>query len=333
MKKTEPRFSIIIPNFNNGSTLARALNSALCQTTPAYEIIVVDDGSTDDSRQIAESFGDRIRYFWQPNGGVSSARNFGAEMAGGDWLAFLDADDEYAPNRIEAHASWVEMEPEIDFLLADQESRTPEGQLLETFIAKSSAGRALMKIHGNAQRIPLHPSDFELMTSDGFAEIRTVSLSREKFISVGGFSTNHKIGEDLHFFIRLFASSEKAGFVPEILSTYYIYPSSVLRKNPVTAMRQFVAAIESLEDIVRGASLALKRGYKEKCRQNRLSLAYALLRDNQKRAAVETVLISFINAPSLVGLKDVLSIFRGFPDNLIPTSSAVGQRGARIPLP
>ena len=311
-----PRFSVIIPNFNNGPTLARAINSVLTQTTPAHEILVIDDGSTDESKQIAESFGEKVRYFWQPNSGVSVARNLGANMATGEWLAFLDADDEYLPNRLEVHASWIKDEPDLDFLLGDQESRTPDGEFIELYMAKSSAGQELLQKYSNTKRIPLSPCDFGSLTSDGFAEIRTISLPRAKFLALGGFSLSHKIGEDLHFFIRLFAVSTKAGVVPEVLSTYYIYQSSALRKDPLNAMKLFVVAIESLDGELRLAPPALRRGFQEKCRQNRLSLAYAFLRVNQKSSAIASVLPSFFRAPSLLTLKDIASICRGFPDSL-----------------
>lgn len=308
-----PRFSVIIPNFNNGVTLARAIESVLAQTFAAHEIIVVDDGSTDDSRAIAESFGTRVRYFWQKNQGVSAARNFGVEMATGDWLAFLDADDEYYPERLKAHAHWIQDEPDLDFLLGDQESRTPDDELIETFITKSSSGRAILNNHDGADRISLFVDDFESLISDGFTEIRTISVPKKRFISLGGFSSKLKVGEDLHFFVRLFAVSRKGGVVPQVLSKYYIYPSSALRKDPLLAMRIFVDAIELLEKDVSKAPPGIRRGVRQKCRNSRLSLAYALLRANRKGTAILSVLPNFLKAPSLATLKDIASICRGFP--------------------
>ena len=99
-----PTFSVIIPNYNNGSTLARAIRSVQAQTYPAHEIIVIDDGSSDDSAAVAAQFAGQIIYVKQPNSGVAVARNHGAQRATGDWLAFVDADDEFTPDRLAAHA-------------------------------------------------------------------------------------------------------------------------------------------------------------------------------------------------------------------------------------
>lgn len=317
MKKLLPRFSVVIPCFNNAMTLERAINSVLSQTVPAHEVIVIDDGSTDNSSEIAESFENKIRYFKQSNQGVSMARNSGVKFATGDWIAFLDADDEYSPNRIEAHLKWIVDEPDLDFLLADQESRTPDGDFIEAFMEKSEAGRRLLHSNKDANRILIGVNDFEYMIKDGFAEIRTVSLPRKKFFEIGGFLPHHKIGEDLHFFIRLFANSAKVGIVPSVLSIYYIYPQSVLRKDPLNAMKLFVSTVESLRNDMHNVQPAVRRGLEEKCRQNRLSLAYAFLRVGDRKNAIASVLPSFYRKPSLATFRDIISICRGF-SNVVP---------------
>ena len=92
--------TVIIPVYNRQVTIGRAIDSVLNQTHPADEVIVVDDGSTDDTKNIINSYGNRIRYFTQPNYGVSSARNTGIRNARGDWLAFLDSDDCWVPEKL-----------------------------------------------------------------------------------------------------------------------------------------------------------------------------------------------------------------------------------------
>lgn len=95
------RASVVIPAYNAGRYLAETLDSVLAQTRAAHEIIVVDDGSTDDTPAVAARFADRVIYVRQANRGVSAARNTGIERATGDWIAFLDADDLWASRFLE----------------------------------------------------------------------------------------------------------------------------------------------------------------------------------------------------------------------------------------
>src|SRR5215207_1739222 len=89
--------SFVIPNYNHARYLGQAIESALAQTYPNTEVIVVDDGSTDDSRSVAAGFCDRIRYIYQRNAGLSAARNTGVRAALGEYIALLDADDLVEP--------------------------------------------------------------------------------------------------------------------------------------------------------------------------------------------------------------------------------------------
>jgi glycosyltransferase involved in cell wall biosynthesis len=96
-----PRISIIINNFNYGRFLDKAIESALSQTKPAHEVILVDDGSTDNSLQVASFYADSIRIISKVNGGQASSFNAGFEAATGDWIWFLDADDMLMPDALE----------------------------------------------------------------------------------------------------------------------------------------------------------------------------------------------------------------------------------------
>ena len=122
-----PRFSVIIPAYNAKDTLARALDSVLAQSWPAFEIIVIDDGSIDATAAVAASYGEKIRYLRQDNAGVSAARNHGARIASGDWLTFLDADDWYYLDRLKRHGEWIVRDTSLDFLTGDYEYRDTSG--------------------------------------------------------------------------------------------------------------------------------------------------------------------------------------------------------------
>ncbi len=103
-----PRVSVVIPAYNAGSFLREAIDSVLAQSWPVAEIIVVDDGSTDNSREIARAYCPTVRLLETARGGASGARNAGAREATGEWLAFLDADDIWLPNKLERQFSVID---------------------------------------------------------------------------------------------------------------------------------------------------------------------------------------------------------------------------------
>lgn len=309
-----PRFSVIIPNYNNADTLTRAIASVLAQSYAAHEIIVVDDGSQDHSHAVVAQFGDAVIYVYQDNAGVSAARNHGARVATGDWLAFLDADDCYLEPRLKSHADWIMRDPGLDFLIGDQEFRRPDGEFMHLAIDQCTSGRQLLDKHRGAIELPMGPEDFEEFIADGFGEIRALSLPTATFHELGGFPPGMKIGEDLFLVVRLCARSVRAGAVNLPLAIYYIFPNSALRANILQAQLGFVDSLELLCKQMAGASAEIRRGCAEKLRRARLSLAYTYLREGRKGEALRSILPSALGNPGLRSLRDVLSIARGLPN-------------------
>jgi len=107
------RVSVVIPAYNSGRFIARAVESVLGQSRAAAEVIVVDDGSTDDTGEAVRRYGERVRYVRQENGGASVARNTGVAAAEGEWIAFLDADDEWLPGKLAAQMDLLGRHPEL----------------------------------------------------------------------------------------------------------------------------------------------------------------------------------------------------------------------------
>ena len=114
-----PSVSVVIPCHNSGIYLAEAIESVLSQTRRDFEVIVVDDGSTDCTPKIVAQYRTRIRYFRQENKGLSSARNLGIQLSRGEYLVFLDADDLLLPNKLELQASYLDQHPEVDVVYSD----------------------------------------------------------------------------------------------------------------------------------------------------------------------------------------------------------------------
>lgn len=113
---TAPRVSVVIPAYNCGPLAAEAVASALAQTAPPAEVIVVDDGSTDDTAGHLAGFGPPVRVVRQPNGGVAAARNRGVAEAAGDWVGFLDADDVWHPRKLEVQLAAAAARPDLGLI-------------------------------------------------------------------------------------------------------------------------------------------------------------------------------------------------------------------------
>ena len=114
-----PRISVIIPTYNRADYLPQAIDSVLTQTHHAAEIIVVDDGSTDNTREVAERYGPRVTYLTTDHGGVAHARNVGVRHASGEYLAFLDSDDLFYPYMLELESRILDAFPEIGMVYAE----------------------------------------------------------------------------------------------------------------------------------------------------------------------------------------------------------------------
>ena len=297
-----PRFSVIIPAYNSAATLPRALDSVLAQREPAHEILVVDDASADATPDVVAAYGDRVRYLRREhNAGVSAARNFGAGQASGDWLAFLDADDWYFPNRLAVHAAWVREDPQLDFLTGDYEYRDAQDKLLGTSLAQHAAGRRVMARADAAGRVVMDSGDFEAFIADHFGDTHTLSVPRATFLELGGYPLGFKVCEDVHFLTRLVALN-KARAAEE---------GSATRRDPVQAQRENVRTLEDLRRLARAFPEPVRRGVMTRVRLGRLNLGYALCRSGARGAALRAVLPSLLESPGLASLRDVVSIARG----------------------
>ncbi|WP_417749652.1 glycosyltransferase family 2 protein [Rosistilla oblonga] len=123
------KISVVIPCYNRANQIGRAIASVRAQTVPVGEIIVVDDGSTDNTVGVALSYGEDVRVLSQANAGAASARNRGIETACGEWVAFLDSDDEWHPEKIERQLDASNRFPGADLIFCDTMTRSA-GQIL-----------------------------------------------------------------------------------------------------------------------------------------------------------------------------------------------------------
>lgn len=206
------RVSVIIPTYNYARFLAQAIDSALAQTLMPREVIVVDDGSTDDTARVLEAYADGITVIRQPNLGVAAARNAGAARAEGELLAFLDADDVWLPEKLERQVAKFESDAGLGLVHCGMEEIDESGEGL---------GRRLDGMEGwVGDEMLLFRRGVILGGGSG------AMVSRVAFDAVGGFDTAMSTSADWDLYYRI-ARRFRIGFVSEVLLQYRVHRSNM----------------------------------------------------------------------------------------------------------
>jgi GT2 family glycosyltransferase len=310
-KAAAPRFSVVIPAYNARATLARALDSVLAQTWPAHEIIVVDDGSSDDTEEVVAAYGDRVIYLQQKNAGPSAARNRGVAAASGDWAAFLDADDWYYPGRLQAHAEIIAADPGLDFLVAGFDYRDAEGNLIEPSIARTSLGRRLQQQVGKNGHAVIEGETIGEFIAQQFSDTRGLSLPRRTFMALGGFPVDLRICEDVAFLLRLCAASRRVGVACTSQAVYLVHDEGLIRSDRLRAQTETVRALHTLETEMSSAPAPVRLAWQRLVKEAYRNLAYYLAKQGHKGEALADLMKSFRFHPSWRDGRDMLSVLKG----------------------
>jgi perosamine synthetase len=186
--RSQPRVSVVIPTFNSADTLGEAVASVLAQTYTDFEILVVDDGSTDRTEDVVRRFGDRVRYFKQENQGVSSARNAGIERSRGLYIAFLDSDDLWRSEKLAEEVALLEADPELGLVYCDW--------------AVVSGETVVQKSYHQGLR-PARGYVFNELVQRGFILTSGVVVRRECLDDVGRFDKSLRVAEDYDLWLRI----------------------------------------------------------------------------------------------------------------------------------
>ena len=306
-----PKFSVIIAAYNSGATLSKAIDSVLAQSYAAYEIVIVDDGSTDDTSAVANRYGDKIRYHFQKNSGVSSARNKGVELARGDWLAFLDADDWYYPQRLYWHAELLRRNPDLDFLIGDYHYGRADGSIIRRSIESTAFGLKVLAAADEYDSVLLGVAEMGELIPAYFGHTSTFSLPREKFLALDGYAPSFSIGEDIHLLIRLCATSHKAGVICKPMGIYHVHDTGLIRSDVVKAQLRTVETLSSLKEELRDALVPIRNGFLLLLLNARFDLATALIKRGQHLKAIISFLPSLIESFSWSRVKLLLAIIKG----------------------
>lgn len=206
-----PDVSVIIPCYNHAHYLPYAVNSVLAQTFAGWEAIIVDDGSTDDTRETAASFADpRVRYIYQENRGLAAARNAGIRASSGKYLAFLDADDEWEPAFIERCKGRLDQEDAPGFVHTRNYFIDPQGARLPQIGGQALSGEPFRS----------------RLLQGGFFPPHAAILRRHILAIVGDFDTALTSVEDWDLWLRISDRYPVEG-IDEALARYRVYPGSM----------------------------------------------------------------------------------------------------------
>lgn len=202
--------SVIIPTYNRAHVIGRALDSVLQQSYEPIEIIVVDDGSTDNTQSVLVPYADRITYIHQENGGAAKARNTGIKACTGDFINFLDSDDKFLPDKLAKQMQYFTDHPQTDVVLCGLRFLNAKTEELESEVTELPVDNLF--IH--------------------FLEVGTVGLLyphqavlRKKVIEKSGFFDEKlPIREEQEFWSRVMLSGSQIGMVNEVLCLYFNHP-------------------------------------------------------------------------------------------------------------
>jgi glycosyltransferase involved in cell wall biosynthesis len=208
-----PLISVIVPTYNRSRYLVTAVEGVFAQTYESLEIIIVDDGSTDDTPQALKPYSGRVRCIYQENRGVSAARNRGILAAQGELLAFLDTDDVWLPQKIERQMACLERRPTAGLAHTDA-----------------------LYLHGDSDRTSKRPDIVHSCDGDCYANLffgnrivtSSVIVRRQCLEKVGGFDETIRYAEDYDLWIRLARHFEFA-YCNEALVLYRLHPSNAIK--------------------------------------------------------------------------------------------------------
>ena len=209
------RISVVIPAYNAARTVGRAIDSVLAQTRAADEIIVVDDGSTDGTAEVVGGYGEKVQLIVQDNAGVSVARNRGIEAATGEWIAFLDSDDEWLPEKLEYQADHLARHPDLVWTYTNLSWRKQDKVKLHPAHSATFPPDLLVE--------PEVLNDYLLAYAAGFfASTITLLIRRDILDKAGLFVPGMKRAQDTDLWFRIAYQFPKVGCIPRPLAVYHL---------------------------------------------------------------------------------------------------------------
>lgn len=274
------QITAIVPAYNSAALLPECLESILSQTYPVHEIIVVDDGSSDDTALVAARY--PVRCIRQQNRGSSSARNAGILAAATEWVAFLDADDRWFPHKIQSQVSAAEEHPEVAVIYSDASVFASPGACLGWLLS---------------DKRPASGWIFDCLLDSMFVFPSTVLARRDALMTAGMFAESLRYVEDYDLWLRM-APEYQFHFVPDALTSYNRQESS-LTKNIEAMSRAEISVLRSL--LKKELTPKQRRSVRRRLARNLFSLSYELRRKDRSeslRTAWDCLLMNPAHAAS-----------------------------------
>jgi glycosyltransferase involved in cell wall biosynthesis len=205
----------VIPAYNAEQYIGRAIDSVLAQTVPVNEIVIVDDGSTDKTAEIIQSYGDQVRYVRQDNGGECAARNTGIQEAKSDWIAFLDADDEWLEDKIKLQTDVVRQNPFLVWVTSNYNRCLCGKNIRRQNVLPEKANAFLRGKH-------YYEDFFQAFLIDAYGCSNTMLVKKEVLIQSGLFRVGQTRAGDMDMWWRIAFRWPQIGYVQTPLAVYHL---------------------------------------------------------------------------------------------------------------
>lgn len=237
--------SIVMSVYNRLSYIGEAISTLLCQSYANWELIIVDDGSSSDVPSALHSFLDdsRIRFIRKENGGVSSARNLGVRESSAPWIAFIDDDDIWFPEKLEVLVSAIAANPGIAMLISDALIVDDVGAPICGFQEKKNIIKTCSWFNNPGGFNLIQPGMDLRVAYSGFALPSAFAVRKKEFLDVGGFDENIRGCEDMDLVFRM-SLQNPIGYYDKKLIGYRVTESGLSRKNKIYAFQQSVKLYE-----------------------------------------------------------------------------------------
>lgn len=273
-----PTVSVVLPTFNRAKLLSRALDSIIAQTHEAWEIVLVDDGSTDDTPRVidryARDLGDRLVVIRKENEGCSAARNAGIDASRGRFVAFLDSDDAFIPTKLERQLDLFRRCPELGFVFSDYAYIKLDGTRHDS---------AFATIHQWVRRLPYATVGpglcvctgdlFDHLIREYFIATIVGMVRRDVLGRTVRFAAGQSYAEEWLFFLRV-AKRCRAGFVDEPLCLHHHTEGSLARTSRHRNTVRYRNLLVGIGDAFENLSRAQRRTIRAKLAQTYKQLAY-----------------------------------------------------------